>query len=131
MTISQLTNWKIKTIKKEFHICFLVIWIKKKQKVVSCVRVYFVHSIFNSIFLLKIDFYNPYTQMATCFFEEIEIRNLENWLILPRDLSFKMNGKLNCSSYTSLFLFKVTLKIEMWVSKIHFSFFTEIQNQAL
>ena len=39
-----------------------------------------------------------------------------------------MNGKLNCSSYTSLFLFKVTLKIGMWVSKIHFSFFTEIEN---
>ena len=34
---------------------------------------------------------------------------------------------MNLYSYISLFLFKVTLKIEIRVSKFHFSLFTEIE----
>ena len=41
--------------------------------------------------------------------------------MLPLDFGFKRNGKLNFYSYISLFVFKVTLKIEILISKFDFS----------
>ena len=48
--------------------------------------------------------------------------------MLPLGLGFKINRKLNFYSNISLFLFKVTLKTHIGVSKFQFSFFTKIED---
>ena len=63
---------------------------------------------------------NPCTQLTIRFFRNRN-EKLKKKEMLPLDFGFKRNGKLNFYSYISLFVFKVTLKIEILISKFDFS----------